>query len=92
MHAEDFDRRLEAALVTRPALEQAKGILAGVRCVTPVEAYEELTGAARHHGVELDALAGALVEVAAGCRPDDPLLRKVIWQEWGNLLPNCTTD
>lgn len=89
MHTDDFEEHLDAALVTRPVIEQAKGVLAGLRCATPEQAYGELRFASQHHNVKLNSLAAALVEVAAGRQPDDPLLRKVIWQEWGDVLPNC---
>lgn len=86
---DEFDEQLESALVTRPVIEQAKGIIVGVGCATPEEAHEELRGVANRHDITLNALAGALVDIAAGRDPDNPLLRKVVWQEWGKVLPNC---
>jgi AmiR/NasT family two-component response regulator len=87
--SDDFEAQLDAALVTRPVIEQAKGILVGVRCATPEQAYEELRHVSQAHNVKLNALAAALVESSSGRRPDDPLLRKIIWQEWADLLPDC---
>ncbi len=89
MEADDFEEQLSAALVTRPFIEQAKGVLSTARCESPEQAFEELRSVSQAHNVKLNALAAALVDTAAGRRPDDPLLRKVIWQEWGDLLPNC---
>jgi AmiR/NasT family two-component response regulator len=89
MQADDFEQHLEAALVTRPVIEQAKGILTGARCATPQQAYEELRFVSQMHNVKVNALAAALVESASGGTPEDPLLRKVIWQEWSDLLPSC---
>ena len=86
---DEFDEQLEAALVTRPVIEQAKGIIVGVGCATPEEAHAELRHVSQQHDIKLNALAGALVDIAAGRDPDNPLLRKVVWQEWGNVLPNC---
>ena len=84
---EDFEEHLNAALVTRPAIEQAKGVLVALRSATPDKAFAELHRACRTHNVEVGELAGALVETAAGRRPGNPELRKVIWHEWGTLLP-----
>ncbi len=89
MGPDEFEEQLTAALVTRPVIEQAKGILTGVRCATPDQAYAELRHVSQEHNVKLNALAAALVEVAAGKEHDDPLLRKIIWQEWGDVLPTC---
>lgn len=84
--SDDFEAQLEAALVTRPVIEQAKGVLTQARCATPEQAYAELRHVSQTHNVKLNTLAEALVRTAAGREVDDPLLRKVIWQEWGNLV------
>jgi ANTAR domain len=84
-----FEDQLSSALVARPTLEQAKGILAGLRCLTPDEAFDEIRAAARVHGVGLQDLAAALVRVASGEEVEDALLRKVIWQEWREVLSDC---
>jgi ANTAR domain len=89
MDGDEFEEQLVAALVTRPVIEQAKGALATARCATPQQAYEELRSVSQNHNVRLNALAAALVEVASGRTPDDPLLRKIVWQEWADVLPNC---
>lgn len=87
MNADEFEAHLDAALVTRPVIEQAKGILVLARCATPDQAYAELRHTSQQHNVKLNALAAALVMVASGRPPADPLLRKVIWQEWGDIVP-----
>lgn len=84
---EDFEEHLNAALVTRPTIEQAKGVLVTLRTARPDEAFAELRHASQTHNVKLRRLADALVETASGRTPDDPELGKVIWQEWGRLLP-----
>ena len=89
MHADEFENHLEAALVTRPAIEQAKGVLLGQRCATPEQAFQELRHVSQNHNVKLNELAAALVDTAAGRTPGNALLRKIIWQEWGDILPNC---
>lgn len=90
MHdSEEFEAQLESTLVARPMIEQAKGILVGARCASPEEAYEELRNVSQAHDVKLHLLAAALVEASSGTRPEDPLLRKIIWQEWADLVPNC---
>jgi AmiR/NasT family two-component response regulator len=89
MQSDEFEDHLESMLVTRPVIEQAKGVLAGIRCTTPEQAFEELRDVAQAHQVQIGELAGALVDVAAGRTPDNVLLRKVVWQEWDDLLNNC---
>lgn len=89
MHHDEFDEHLQAALITRPAIEQAKGILANALCITPDQAFDELSRVSQDHNVKLNALAGALVETATGGRSSDAQLRKVIWQEWRDSLPSC---
>ena len=89
MHADEFENQLEEALVTRPAIEQAKGVLLGQRCATPEQAFQELRHVSQNHNVKLNELATALVETAAGRTPESGLLRKIIWLEWGDILPNC---
>ena len=83
----DFEEHLNAALVTRPTIEQAKGVLVTLRSATPDQAFAELRHASQTHNVKLRQLANALVETASGRTPDNPELRKVIWQEWGTLFP-----
>lgn len=85
---EDFEEHLNAALVTRPTIEQAKGVLVTLRSATPDQAFAELRHASQTHNVKLPGLADALVETASGRTPDAPELRKVIWQEWGRLFPH----
>jgi AmiR/NasT family two-component response regulator len=89
MHADEFEEQLNEALVTRPVIEQAKGALASARCESPEQAFEEIRFVSQTHNVKVNALAGAIVETVSGRTPADPLLRKVIWQEWGDVLPEC---
>lgn len=84
---DDFESQLSAAMATRPVIEQAKGVLAGVRRETPDQAFSELRYVSQHHNVKLNALARALVLVASGQTPGEPRLRNVIWQEWDDVLP-----
>jgi two-component system, response regulator / RNA-binding antiterminator len=88
MRSDEFEAHLHAALVTRPVIEQAKGILVLARCLTPQQAHAQLQRTSRMHDVDLSALAAALVLVAGGRSPGDPLLRKVVWQEWGDVVPS----
>lgn len=89
MNEDDFERDLEAALATRPVIEQAKGVLSLARCSTPEQAYAELRFVSQQHNIKVSRLAAALVEATSGRKPDDPLLRKVLWQEWNDLLEDC---
>ncbi len=86
MDSNDFHDHLDAALVTRPVIEQAKGVLTGTRCATPEQAFAELRYVSQNHNVKLHELATALVDIASGRDTDNPVLRKVIQHEWGNLF------
>jgi len=92
MQTDDFEDHLSSAMVTRPVLEQAKGVLVSARCATPEEAHEEIRRVAQAHDVRVKDLAAALIEVASGDHPDNPLLRKIVWQEWSDVLPDCQDD
>ncbi len=89
---DDFEGGSEAALVTRWVLEQAKGILGMARGATPEEAYAELRHVSQQRHITLNRLAEAVVETTWGRECDDPLLRKVLWQEWGNLFHDQDCD
>ena len=88
----EFERHLAAAMDTRPAIEQAKGILVHARAATPEQAYAELAFVSQQHNIKVSLLATALVQAASGRRVGDPLLRKVLWQEWDDLLPHDDSD
>lgn len=84
---DDFEDQLSSALITRPAIEQAKGVLVTLRCATPDQAYAELRQVSDTNKVTVRDLSAALVTAAAGFAPDDPALRKVVWHQWGHMLP-----
>lgn len=83
--SEEFERHLEAALRTRPVIEQAKGILGGYRRQSPQQAFDELVRASQQHNVRLADLAAALVSVVTGEGVDDRMHR-VIAHEWEALI------
>ena len=89
MHSDDFQDELTSTLVTRPLIEQAKGVLVMARCATPEQALDELRAVSHAHDVRLRELACALVSTASGRTPRDPELRKVVWHAWGRMLQNC---
>lgn len=89
MHTEEPQDRAEAEEEGTPVVEQARGVLVGAGCATPEFALKELVRASREHGIALEDLAAALVEVASGRAPENTLLRKVVWQEWGDIVPDC---
>lgn len=89
MHSDKFEKSLGAVPVTEAVIEQAKGVLVGAGCATPEYALEDLKNASLTHEVGLEELAAALVEVASGGTPENALLRKIVWQEWGDLVPDC---
>lgn len=89
MHRDDFEDQLAETLVTRPLIEQAKGVLVMAHCLNPAQAFTQLKRASAAHEVPVRDLASALVTFASGHTPDDPRLRKILWQEWGNAPRNC---
>jgi hypothetical protein len=66
--------------------ERAIGVLVLALQQPPEAVAHALKAAARRHGLPLHALAGAVVTAAQGRRVQEPLLRKVLWEEWGDLL------
>jgi len=85
----DFDEQLEAALTTRPVIEQAKGVLVSARGMSPEQAFAELRYVSMQYNVKLNELAEALVATAGGHEAVHPSLRKILWQEWAGTIPNC---
>jgi len=82
----EFERHLEAAMRTRPVIEQAKGILTAYCRATPDEAFAELVRASQHHNVRLVEIAQAVVNVAAGDLGSvDERPHRVVRQEWHGL-------
>jgi len=81
-----FEHHIDAALQTRPVIEQAKGILMGHRTESPDAAFAELVAASQQHNVKLVTLASALVHLAAGnghLVDDD--VREAIASQWREL-------
>ena len=63
MH-DEFAEDLQAALGTRPVIEQAKGVLIALRGSTADQAFAELRHVSQTHNMKLNALAAALVDAA----------------------------
>ena len=68
------------------ALDTAEGVLIGIRRIGTADAFDELVGAARRHGVSVFALAEALVALASGNDAPDPTAARAARTEWGALL------
>jgi hypothetical protein len=83
---DEFTEDLKAALGTRPVIEQAKGVLIGLRGSTPDQAFAELRHASQTHNVKLSALAVALVDAASGIPTADAEVQQALLGEWGRLL------
>jgi ANTAR domain len=75
---DDFEEHLSAALVTRPAIEQAKGVLVTLCSATPDKACTGLHRACQAHNDKVEELVGALVETAAGRTPGNPERRRLL--------------
>jgi hypothetical protein len=63
---------LQAALTSRPVIDQALGVIMGQSRVSADEAFQVLTAASQHRNVKLRELAGQLIESLTGHPPGDP--------------------
>ena len=84
-----FERRLRAAMKSRPIIDLAKGVLVGLRCESPEAAFAELKYVSDLHQVKISKVAEALVELAAGRDFEDRELAELVRREWGNRIPQC---
>lgn len=89
--SDEFAEDLKAALGTRPVIEQAKGVLIGLRGSTPDQAFAELRHVSQTHNLKLNALASALVDAAAGLPALDVAVQEALLSEWGRLLTRYPT-
>jgi hypothetical protein len=71
---------------SRRVLDQAVGVLVLALRLSPNTAEQLLSVVARRHLLTAERLAAAVLAAASSERLDDPLARKVAWQEWGDLL------
>jgi hypothetical protein len=67
-------------------VEQAHGVLVLALRTSPDTACDKLRCASRRHEMSPEAIASAIVSAASGAEVRDPLLRKILWEEWGDLL------
>ena len=81
-----FAEDLEAALQTRPVIEQAKGVLIGLHGLTPEQAFAALVCVSQNHNVKVHLLSDALVDAAGGRPVEDPAAARALMSEWGGLL------
>ncbi len=85
--------QLREALLTRGAIEQAKGVIMSLRRCTPDDAYAELAELSRHHNIKVYDLARALARYTAeGIRsaPEDDREMKIailVSERWLTQLP-----
>lgn len=84
-----FERRLQAALKSRPIIDLAKGVLVGTQCETPEAAFAELKHVSEQNNLKVAQVAKAVVEYAAGREVPDPTLADLVRREWGNRLARC---
>lgn len=67
-------------------VERAIGVLVLALREAPEVVAGALEGTAWRHEVSLHDLAEAVLTAAQGRRVPAPLLRKILWEEWGDLL------
>ncbi|MGN6130763.1 MAG: ANTAR domain-containing protein [Nocardioidaceae bacterium] len=84
-----FERRLRAAMKSRPIIDQAKGVLIGTQCESPEAAFAELKYVSEQHNLKVATVAEAVVEFAAGREVPDPTLADLVRREWGSRLARC---
>ena len=71
---------------SRRVVDRAVGVLVLALRLTPDTAEQLLSRVARRHLLTTERLGAAVLTAASGGHLDDPLARKVAWQEWGDLL------
>jgi hypothetical protein len=64
--------QLQAALTSRPVIDQALGVIMAQSRVSADEAFQVLTAASQHRNVKLRELAGQLIESLTGHAPGEP--------------------
>jgi len=70
----------------RRVVDQAVGILVLALRLTPDTAEQLMSRVALRHLLTAERLGAAVLAAASNEHLDDPLARKVAWQEWGDLL------
>lgn len=81
--------QLREALVHRADIEQAKGIVMGIRCCGPDDAYRELSTVSQRANVKVALLSTALVAAADVSRQPadvDPRLADLVSRNWSTGL------
>lgn len=81
--------QLREALVSRADIEQAKGIIMGIRRCGPDDAFRELSTVSQRANVKVALLAAALVALAppGGAPGDvDPALADLVSRNWSSGL------
>jgi len=71
---------------SRRVVDRAVGVLVLALKLTPDTAEQLLWRVALRHLLTAERLGAAVLAAASGEPKDDPLARKVAWQEWGDLL------
>jgi len=75
--------QLQRALTSREDIDQAKGILIALHCVSSDDAWQLLSRASQNHNIKVRELAKALVVVASGAGRPEPAVAAVV----DSLLP-----
>jgi hypothetical protein len=67
-------------------IDQATGVLVFVLRTPPLVASAHLTRLSSLYGLSLEKVADAVVSAASGEEVPDPVLRSILWEEWGARL------
>jgi hypothetical protein len=95
MHPEDetqwMDLAVEAgtlreAMVTRASIEQAKGVLMGLRRCSADQAFAELRAVSQGSNTKLHVIAETLLAAVANRPPEHPHVRATILASWAAAL------
>lgn len=77
---------LREAMVTRAAIEQAKGVLMALRRCTADQAFEELREVSQRRNVKLHVLAETLLATVANVRAENPEAVEIVMTNWVDAL------
>jgi AmiR/NasT family two-component response regulator len=75
MERAEFEQHLQAAMVSRPVIEQAKGIIMGMHSIPAEAAFAVIRRVSQNHNVPVHTLAESLVLAASGRQVVDAQIR-----------------
>jgi hypothetical protein len=73
-------------MVTRASIEQAKGVIMGIRRCGPDQAFAELRAVSQRTNTKLNVIAETLIAMVANQPPEHTRVRAIILVNWAEAL------